>query len=133
MFEAREPRKIPGLKISFRVLMLLGSGLVYVVALWPLSQQSSSPSTLSEQQGAGRRLFMQNCSFCHLPKGNPKSPVKTTTIGPVLDGLFRGEKPRSEEAVRAFIQYGVPQKMPGFQYGLESKEIDQIIAYLKTL
>jgi hypothetical protein len=37
-----------------------------------------------------------------------------------------------EDFLRQFIQQGVPAKMPGFRYDLEPKQIDDIIAYLKT-
>jgi mono/diheme cytochrome c family protein len=63
---------------------------------------------------------------------NNKSTAAGTTVGPLLNGLFSGSKPRPEAVVRGFILKGTP-KMPGFQYGLEPKQIDQIIAYLKTL
>ena len=118
-------------------LILLESGAVLPVVLAAQSKQSSSsaPSpTLNEQQRLGRVLFMQNCSLCHLPyKTEDKTGRERTTIGPVLNGLFRGQKPMSEQDLRTFILRGVPKKMPGFQYGLESKEIETIIAYLRTL
>ena len=77
---------------------------------------------------------MQNCSVCHLPilENSKNAAEEGSAIGPLLKGLFRGERPRPEEAVRTFIMRGTP-KMPGFQYGLEQREIDSIIAYLKTL
>ena len=138
MIEARLSRNRTWLKRSVRSMLLLGSGIVFLV-VWPAhSQQSSSPApwsaTLNEQQRAGRNVFIKNCSICHLPlKTESKSTVESATVGPVLKGLFRGKKPLSEQDVRTFILRGVPQKMPGFQYGLEPKEIDNIIAYLKTL
>ncbi len=91
-------------------------------------------ATLNEQQKAGKGLFMQNCSVCHLPilENSKDAAGGGSAIGPLLEGLFRGERPRPEEAVRTFIMRGTP-KMPGFQYGLERSEIDSIIAYLKTL
>ena len=116
--------------------VLLGSGIVFPVVLSAQSQQSSSTSpvsALNEQQRVGRRLFMQNCSFCHLPRGNAKDPAKKTSFGPLLTNLFGREQPLSEQGARLFILQGVPEKMPGFQYGLEPKEIDTILAYLKTL
>ena len=117
--------------------LLLAIGIVFPAVLPAQSTPSSStaPSpALNEQQRAGRRLFMQNCSFCHLPRGNPKSTGEgKTSYGPLLTGLFRRDKPMPEQAARVFIQQGVPQKMPGFQYGLEPGEIESIIAYLKTL
>lgn len=62
-----------------------------------------------------------------------KSTETHPGIGPPLDGIFRGDKPLTDVVARTFIQRGVADKMPSFQYGLEPKEIDSIIAYLKTL
>ena len=77
---------------------------------------------------------MQNCSLCHLPRpDNPKSTETGSAYGGDLAGLFKGQKPMTEQAVQAFILRGLPKKMPGFQYGLKLQEIDSIIAYLKTL
>ncbi len=119
-------------------LLVLAYGLIASTAAMAQSRQSSSSGaapTLIEQQRTGKGLFSQNCSLCHSPvKKNNKSTVeKGTSIGPLLDGIFSGPKPRPEAVVRTFIQRGVEGKMPAFQYGLEPKEIDAIIAYLKTL
>ncbi|OFW27659.1 MAG: hypothetical protein A3J28_15010 [Acidobacteria bacterium RIFCSPLOWO2_12_FULL_60_22] len=119
-------------------LWLLAWGVLFPTGLAAQSRQSSSSApvpALNEQQRAGEGLFLQNCALCHLPKKeNRKNPVEAgPTIGPSLSGLFRGANPRREEVVRQFIQQGSPQKMPGFQYGLEPKEIDAVLAYLKTL
>ena len=120
-------------------LILLGSGMVMPAVLPAQSQQSSSSApapTLNDEQRAGRRVFLQQCAYCHLPRNrNEKSTAEGTAIGQVFKGwpLLREGKPLSEQVVRTFILQGVPQKMPGFQYGLEPEEIDNIIAYLKTL
>lgn len=92
-------------------------------------------AALNEVQRTGKRLFSQNCALCHTPaKKNNKNPAgEETIIGPRLNGLFTGPKALSDAVARTFIQKGVADKMPGFQYGLEPKEIDAIMAYLKTL
>jgi len=85
---------------------------------------------LGEQATRGEGLFLQRCSLCHLPRklkfGSP--PV----IGPSLSGQFKDAPPDEMKILRGFILKGGPD-MPGFQYGLEPKEIDDVIAYLKTL
>jgi mono/diheme cytochrome c family protein len=85
---------------------------------------------LSEEARRGEGLFLQRCSLCHLPRilkfGSP--PV----IGPSLSGQFKDASPDQMKILRGFILKGGPD-MPGFQYGLEPKEIDDLIAYLKTL
>ena len=116
--------------------LLLTCGIFFLAALAAQAQQASSPApALNEQQTTGKRLFNQNCRLCHFPERenvkDPNDPGKT--VGPRLDGLFKGEKPRPEALVKTFIQQGVSGKMPGFRYGLEPAEIDAIIAYLKTL
>jgi len=90
----------------------------------------SSPAKLSEQETRGENLFRHLCSLCHLPRklkfGSP--PV----IGPDLSGLFKEAGPDKLKLLRGSILKGSPN-MPGFQYGLETKEVDDLIAYLKTL
>ena len=89
---------------------------------------SSRSARLTEQEMNGKGLFLQRCSLCHARKlVKPYEP-----IGPVLDELFKGTNPRDETIVREFVLKGTP-RMPGFQYALEPKQIEEIIAYLKTL
>jgi len=91
---------------------------------------SSSPAKLDEQETRGENLFRQRCSLCHLPRklkfGSP------AVIGPDLTGLFKEASPDKMKLLRGTILKGGPD-MPGFQYGLETKEVDDLIAYLKTL
>ena len=100
-----------------------------------LAQNTPSPAPasaakLSEQETRGENLFRQRCSLCHLPRilkfGSP--PV----IGPDLRGVFKEAGPDKQKLLRGSILKGSPN-MPGFQYGLEPKEVDDLITYLKTL
>ena len=94
------------------------------------AEAPSSPAKLTEQETRGENLFRQRCSLCHLPRklkfGSP--PV----IGPDLSGLFKEAGPDKMKLLKGSILKGSPN-MPGFQYGLEPKEVDDLIAYLKTL
>jgi cytochrome c2 len=82
---------------------------------------------LNEQQRRGEATFVQNCTLCHIPTNQKK---RLGIQVPILEGVY-GEG-ADEDALRQFIQQGVPGKMPGFRYGLEPKQIDDVIAYLKT-
>jgi hypothetical protein len=53
-------------------------------------------------------------------------------IGPSLSGQFKDVDAGQLKILRGFILKGGPD-MPGFQYGLETKDVDDLIAYLKTL
>jgi mono/diheme cytochrome c family protein len=126
------------LRLPSRVLLILA--IIFPLSLEAQSKESLSSipaPTLNEQQEAGKGLFLQNCGLCHFPmRGNPKDPKSRTdgkTIGPRLNSLLSGAKPMPEATVRAIIQKGKEGKMPGFQYALEPKEIDAIIAFMKTL
>jgi mono/diheme cytochrome c family protein len=128
---------MPRIKILIAALAsILGVAIYCSRGCAPLLAQSapatapSSPAKLSEQETRGENLFRQRCSLCHLPRklkfGSP--PV----IGPDLSGLFKEAGPDKLKLLRGSILKGSPN-MPGFQYALEPKEVDDLIAYLKTL
>jgi mono/diheme cytochrome c family protein len=81
-----------------------------------------APSPLTENELAGRRLYVQRCGICH-------DSTLTATPGPWLD---QETIKRRGEAAREVILTGSP-RMPGFQYTLQAAQIDQIIAFLRTV
>lgn len=124
------------MKISMTIMSVLGLAILFSSGSSYLPAQSKPVATqpvaekLSEEAVRGEGLFLQRCSLCHLPRklkfGSP--PV----IGPSLSGQFKDATPDQMKVLRGFILKGGPD-MPGFQYGLEAKEVDDLIAYLKTL
>ena len=84
-----------------------------------------SIKTLTAAQAAGKKLFVQKCSVCHLP-----ALPSYTAYGPLLDNNVLAD--RGEESVREQIERG-SAKMPGFQYQLTLVEIEEIVGYLKTM
>jgi mono/diheme cytochrome c family protein len=124
--------------LKLRMILIAGLGLA---TFWAgrtakLSAQDTTARPLpaaekmSEEARRGEGLFLQRCSLCHLPRklkfGSP--PV----IGPNLGGQFKDAGPDQLKILRGFILKGGPD-MPGFQYGLDPKEVDDLVAYLKTL
>jgi mono/diheme cytochrome c family protein len=114
-----------------------GSGGTPITRELPIKHAPGTRLTEQEIRGAG--LFTQRCALCHLPKtfgaGGAKfccmPPVEPMLIG---SHLFKKDMtPNQEAGLRSFIMNGGPTLMPAFKYGLDSKEIDDIIAYLKTL
>ena len=90
-------------------------------------KNSAGRSALNEQRRRGEALFVENCTLCHMPSDQKK---KLGIQTPLLEGVY-GEGADSD-GLRQFIQQGVPGKMPGFSYGLDPNEIDDLVAYLKT-
>jgi len=90
-------------------------------------KSTAARPALNEQQRRGEALFVQNCTLCHIPSNQKK---RLGIQGPALEGVY-GEDAETD-ALRQFIQQGVPGKMPSFRYGLEPKDIDDVVAYLKV-
>ncbi len=130
------------MKILFSTLILLGLPMAVLMAAQgnnPLQSAVSktavrAPSdvvplasikSLTPIQAAGKKLFVQRCSVCHLP-----ALPSYVAYGPVLDGKTLADL--GEQAVRGQIMRG-SARMPGFQYTLSAAEIDETVDYLKTL
>jgi mono/diheme cytochrome c family protein len=90
-------------------------------------KSAAARPALNEQQRRGEALFVENCTLCHMPSNQKK---RLGIQGPTLEGVY-GEDAETD-ALRQFIQQGVAGKMPAFRYGLEPKDIDDVVAYLKT-
>ena len=116
------------MKFSSRWVLLPAGLMLLVLGAWA-QNQLPAPSTvkLNDQEEHGKGLFLQKCALCHLPKY--QKPKTVPPVGPLLDGVL---KKNNEAFVRGIIQKGGPD-MPGFQYGLNTKQLDDLIAYLKTL
>jgi mono/diheme cytochrome c family protein len=127
------PRKTTVIAVLACILSL---AMLYSLGYEPLFAQNAptaaaaSLAKLNDHETRGENLFRQRCSLCHLPRklkfGSP--PV----VGPDLAGVFKEAGPDKMKLLRGSILKGGPD-MPGFQYGLEPKEIEDLIAYLKTL
>ena len=79
----------------------------------------------------GRETFSASCAVCH------NADSRDRKVGPGLKGLFHwnatsgGMKP-TEENIRAKIANG-GNGMPPFKDQLTAPEMDDLIAYLRTL
>src|SRR3990172_2474217 len=92
------------------------------------AQQGNSDPKMSQSEMEGKKLFIQRCSICHLPRLN--DPTVPDAFGPSLNGKVNGTA--DEARVREVIMKGTP-RMPGFQYSFQTSQVDQIIAFMKTL
>lgn len=112
----------------------LGCMLVGALAALLLSAPLLPPSSVAaaENGGAaakrGEAMFKQRCIACH-----NKQPGDTTPFGPPnLNGIFRGPNAITTKDAAAVISDGKGQ-MPGWGKVLTKGDIDDLLAYLKTL
>ena len=97
--------------------------LLLSAALWPQAT-SAAQVNLNARQMHGRQLLTQNCNVCHLPQ-DPGAP----TYGPTLN---KASANGDDTLMRQVIENGLV-KMPGWKYTLSKSDIDDVIAYIKTI
>ena len=115
-------------KTSHLVLLILA--LMVALPLIIAAGQNAASGNAT----AGKTVFMKNCNLCHYADKTDKK------IGPGLKGLFhlkelpQSHRPFSEAAVREQIQNGNSRKgMPPFGKKLSKADVDNLIAFLKTV
>ena len=104
-----------------RVLAVLS--LAYCASAAAQPTQQAEPA-LTDLQLQGRNLFNQSCVVCHMR-------MQITTAGHFGPPLSKESLGGQEDVMREVISNGTPN-MPGFKYHFEPREIDAIVAYLKT-
>ena len=103
----------------------------------PKSSSSDAKPALYDQQRRGEFVFIKNCALCHLR--DSERPANAPVVGKEAAGVFgvelRGifkDPAVHEENVRQIIARGIPKMMPGFQYTLDTRQIDELIAFFKV-
>jgi len=86
--------------------------------------QQAMGEALDATEALGQRLYTQHCGVCHT-----KPTIMSPYYGPPLS---KETINNNEDALREFVQGGT-ERMPGFQYTLDSREVDSIVRYLKTV
>ncbi|MGE5539340.1 MAG: c-type cytochrome [Gemmatimonas sp.] len=103
----------------------LGVALVTISLITGSQPASAQQATrLNATEALGQRVYAQHCGVCHT-----KPTITAPYYGPALskDNVSAGT-----EVVREFVQQGT-ERMPGFRYSLEPREIDAVVQYLKTV
>lgn len=99
----------------------------------PLAERRPfSMATTQGDPGEGKQIFRGRCSRCHLVTSTKER------LGPGLKGLFQQEKMSgtglapTDDNVRKLIMKG-SRSMPPFRGVLTEEQVDDLIAYLRTL
>ena len=114
---------------------MIAAGFVGLLGAGALLAQTATTKTADPNAAAvarGKTVFQQKCSVCHCDNSEQKK------IGPGLKGLSKrgtfsvnGNK-ITDESLKAWIENG-DQLMPPFKDVLEAGQINDVIAYVKTL
>jgi mono/diheme cytochrome c family protein len=90
--------------------------------------------TLTSGEKSGRSIFQTRCAMCHVGQ-EPATEMATdgaarkqSTFGPLLSKA----QASNETALRQKIKDGGP-RMPGYRAALTDEQIDQVIAFMKTI
>jgi mono/diheme cytochrome c family protein len=95
-------------------------------------RKSDAELGLDPQQSAGRKIYDNYCDRCHRPYSTKGKK------GPGLKGVFKNKflpqtgLPANDERVTDIIRNGRPD-MPGYNQVLTAQDIQQLLAYLRTL
>lgn len=119
---------------TIRWLLIVGVALALPVVTLSFGK---GKTVLSPTAKAGKKLFDQDCTLCHFANQT------RTKIGPGLKGLFKhkqlpySHRPTTVSNVIEQIEKGNPKgkPMPMRPFGskLSKAQINNVIAYLKTL
>jgi mono/diheme cytochrome c family protein len=109
------------------VLILLG-----LTGCTAQRRKSNAELGLNPQQAAGRRVYDNYCDRCHEPYSSSDKQ------GPTMQAVFKhpylavSGLPANDQRVGEIIRYG-RGKMPGFGQALTQRQVDDLLAYLRTL
>jgi mono/diheme cytochrome c family protein len=117
------------MKPTFIALFLL---VIFIAATAASQDPAPTPATGDATSGPmGKDLFAQKCALCH------HSDSESRLVGPGLKGISARNfvttgKPVTDAGIRNWILKGDGQ-MPSFEKILDDKQVDSLVAYLKTL
>lgn len=86
----------------------------------------ASHPALTESEQTGRAIYQRRCAYCHDGVGQPSYKTMGDWLGDeTVQSL-------GVDAMKAFINSGTV-RMPGFQYELDNKQMDDLIAFIRTI
>lgn len=113
------------------MVLLAGALVVAAACNRTPPRKSDAELGLDAQQARGRRVYDQNCLVCH------EAYSSSDRNGPSLMGLYKKKfmvsgQPVNDERVRDITTMG-KSKMPAYGSVLSNEQVDDLIAYMKTL
>ncbi|MGH9524182.1 MAG: c-type cytochrome [Terriglobales bacterium] len=115
----------------FRLLTIVVAVAALLTGCSSEPHKTDADLGLNAQQILGRRMFEQHCAECHF------AYISRNLRGPSLEALFKKQympsgTPANDDRVRDVIVMG-HGTMPAFGRVLSDQQVDDLIAYLRTL
>jgi mono/diheme cytochrome c family protein len=105
-------------------ILLLSLAATWLEVSGAAAQPAGGEPMIDAKALAGMQLFNQHCRVCHA-----KPLLTSGQYGPILSKSSLGG---DDHALHDFIANGAP-RMPGFKYSFGPAQIDEVVAYLKTV
>lgn len=123
------------MKVQLARYSFIGS----LLALWLVSGVGGSAE--ADDLARGAEVYRVNCATCHGPAGSPDANselVKSLGVMPAnfSDALFNSREPASTwkmVIIHGGVEMGFSEMMPAFGAALAEQDIDNVLAYIKTL
>ena len=93
---------------------------------YDIKQITDAAAAVPEDVHHGRTLWLQRCAYCHDGVGQPSY----RTMGPWLGA--ETVQTLGEDRLKTFIANG-SVRMPGFRYTLQARQVNDLIAFLKSV
>ena len=112
-------------------ILILATAAVLHTSCDTQLRKSDAELGLTPQQASGRRVYDRYCATCR------EAYSSRSFRGPSLEGVFKkpympSGAPANDDRVAEVISLG-RSKMPAFGRVLDQKQIDDLLAYLRTL
>lgn len=93
---------------------------------YDIKQITDAAAAVPEDVHRGRTLWLQRCAYCHDGVGQPSY----RTMGPWIDAETMRQM--GDARFRTVVATG-SARMPGFRYALQSQQMNDLVAFLKTV
>jgi mono/diheme cytochrome c family protein len=115
--------------------VLLGMALVAIVLLpWRTWMGNAVVHAGAGDSRKGKAVYEKSCVLCHGPQGRGDGPVGKTINPPAADFTSVASKKKTDAELLDAIENGrPPTAMVGWKGQLSAAEIQDVLAYVKSL
>jgi len=106
-------------------------GMAFAVGLVLVLAGCRAPSPLTEQEGAGKRLYVSRCAHCHEDNDLALKKPPPDLHGVLANKTLPSGAPSTDAEVRRVVLSGKGM-MPSFRGRFTEEQMSALVAYLRT-